>query len=67
MNRVGGANGHAGTAVDATLWVNVELSHRFEFWFILLGMNTVGRAYIHSEEIFDAGVGNYISHDEIPL
>jgi hypothetical protein len=30
-------------------------------------MNTVGRANVYRKEILDAGVGDYISHEEVPL
>lgn len=67
MDKVRSANWHTGSAVDATVGLDVELRHGFEFRFILLGMNAIGRAYLYAEEILDAGVGDYISHDENSL
>jgi hypothetical protein len=67
MKRIGGANRDASPAIDAALRIDVKLSGGLKFWFVLLGMNAVGRADVHAEKVLDAGVGNHVSHDEASL
>jgi hypothetical protein len=64
MNRIGGAYGNAGAAIDAAFGIHIHLGSGFETGLILLGMDAVGRAYIDTEGILNARIGNYISHDE---
>ena len=66
MNRIGCAHRKARATVDAAVRIDIKLSGGFEFRFILLGMDAVGRAHIDAKQVFDAGVGDDISHDEIP-
>lgn len=54
MDRVGGASGHARTAVDATVGINVHLSRCFKGGLVLLGMDAIGRADFNTEGIFYA-------------
>jgi hypothetical protein len=67
VNRVGRADRHAGSAIDAAFRVDVELSRRFEPRLVFLRVNAVGGADIDTEKIFDARVRDYISHDEVFL
>jgi hypothetical protein len=64
VNRVGGASGNAGAAVDAALRIDIHLSRGFELRFVLLGMDAIGGADLDAERIFNAGISNYIGHDE---
>jgi hypothetical protein len=64
VDRIRGADRDAGAAVDTLHRIDKELSRRFEAGFILLGMDAVGGANIDAEGILDAGIGDYIGHDE---
>jgi len=64
VNRIGGAHWNTGAAVDAALGIHIHLGSGFETGLILLGMDAVGRAYFDAEGVLDAGISNYISHDE---
>jgi hypothetical protein len=63
-HRIRCTRGNARAAVDALRWVDKELSRFFEAGFILLGMDAIGGADIDAEGILDAGIGNYMGHDE---
>lgn len=63
-DRIRGAGGNTRAAVDALRWVNKKLFRFLETGLILLGVNAVGGTNIDTEGILDAGVGNYIGHDE---
>jgi hypothetical protein len=67
MKRVGSTDRDASSAIDTALGVNVELSHGLKPGVIFFGMNAVGRADVHAQKVFNAGVGDYISHDEVFL
>jgi hypothetical protein len=64
VNRVRGASGNAGAAVDAALRIDIHLSRGFELRFILLGMDAICGADLDAERVFNAGISNYIGHDE---
>jgi hypothetical protein len=64
MNRVRSACRNTGAAVDATLGIYIHLSRSFEAGLVLLGMDAVGGADFDAEGVLNAGIGNYISHDE---
>lgn len=64
MNRVGGADWDAGAAVNAAFGIHVHLSGGFEARLVGLGVNAIGGADLDTERIFDAGISNYVSHDE---
>jgi len=64
VNRVGGADWDTGAAVNAAFGIHVHLSGGFEARLVGLGMNAIGRTDVDAERIFDAGVSNYIGHDE---
>ena len=65
VDRLGRAGRDASTAVDATVWIDIELGGGFKCGFILFRMDAVGWTSVHTEKIFDAGIGNHISHDEV--
>src|SRR5271166_3421065 len=67
VNRIRGTDGDAGAAVDALYRVDKELSGSFEGGLILLGMNAVGGANIDAERVLDAGIGDYVGHDEVSV
>jgi hypothetical protein len=64
MNRVGGAHGDTGAAVDASVRVDVELGRGFETRVVFFGMNAIRGTNVNAKEIFDTGVGNYIGHGQ---
>ena len=45
----------------------IELSDGLEFCLIGFRMNAVRGAHVYAKRVFDAGVGNHISHDGIFL
>src|SRR5579883_1360227 len=67
VQRVGRADRDTGAAIDAAFRIHVELSDGLKLGFVFLGMDAVGRAHIDAEQVLDAGIGNYVSHDERPL
>jgi hypothetical protein len=64
INRVGGADRDTCATVNAALRVDIHLSRGLELRLLFFGMNAVGRANVGAKRIFDASIGNYISHDE---
>jgi len=64
MNRVGSACRNAGAAVDTAFGIYIHLSGSFEAGLVLLGMDAVGGADFDAEGVLDAGISNYIGHDE---
>src|SRR5215471_441088 len=64
MNRVGGAGRNACAAINAALGINVHLRSGFETRLVLLGMNAIGWADLNTKGIFNAGISNYVGHDE---
>ena len=64
MDRVGGANRNTGAAIDAAIGIYVHLGRGFELRLVLLRMNAVRGAHVDAEGVFNAGIGNYIGHDE---
>lgn len=64
MDRIRGACRNAGAAVDASLGIDIHLSCGLEAGFVRFGVNAIGRANLNTEGVFDAGISNYISHDE---
>src|SRR6476646_5980273 len=64
MDRIRGACRNAGAAVDASLGIDIHLSCGFEAGLVRFGVNAIGRANLNTEGVFDAGISNYISHDE---
>src|SRR5271169_5389457 len=64
VNRIGGASRNAGTAVDAALGIHIHLSRGFEAGLVLLGVDAVGGAELDTERVLDAGISDYIGHDE---
>jgi hypothetical protein len=67
MYRVRCTDGNTGSAIDAAIRLHVKLSGGVKLSFIRLRMNAVCWAHVHTKKIFDAGVRNYIGHDEIFL
>jgi hypothetical protein len=67
VNGVGGADRHAGSAIDAAVGLHIELSGGFELGLIFFRMNAVRGADVYAKEVLDAGVGDHIGHDEIFL
>ena len=65
MQRVGSAHWDACSAINATIRIDKKLGDGFELRLIFLGMNAVGRAHVNAQQVFDAGVGNHISHEGI--
>ncbi len=63
-NRIRGAGRNAGAAVNALCRIDKKLLCFFKPGLILLGMDAVGGADVDAEGILDAGIGNYIGHDE---
>jgi hypothetical protein len=64
MDGIRGAGRDARAAVDALHRFNKKLSRFFETGFILLGMDAISGANIDAKGILDAGIGDYIGHDE---
>jgi hypothetical protein len=64
-NRVRGAGRNTGAAIDTSFGVDVKLGRCLKVWFIFFGVDTVGGADFHAKFIFDAIVGDYISHDDV--
>jgi hypothetical protein len=64
VNRVGRADWDTGAAVNAAFGIDVHLSGGFEAGLVGLGVNAIGGADVDAERIFDAGISDYISHDE---
>lgn len=64
MNRVGGAGWDTSAAVNAAFGIYIHLSGGFEAGLVGLGVNAIGGADLDTERIFDAGISDYISHDE---
>jgi hypothetical protein len=58
------ANGHARSAIYTLDWIDVELGRLFKLRFVLLGVNAIDRAGIHTSGVLhaDAGFGDHISH-----
>lgn len=67
VNRVGSASRHAGSAIDAAVGLDVQLSCRFKLGIVFFRMNAVGGADVNTKKIFDTRVGDHISHDEVFL
>jgi hypothetical protein len=64
MDRVRRTGGNAGAAIDASLGIDIHLSLAFETGLVGLGMDAVGGANLDAEGILNAGISNYIGHDE---
>jgi hypothetical protein len=64
VNRVGGTDWDTGAAVNAAFRIHVHLSGGFEGRLVGLGVDAIGGADVDAERIFDAGISDYISHDE---
>jgi hypothetical protein len=64
MDRIRGACRNASAAVDASLGIDIHLSCRLEAGLVRLWVDTIGRANLNAEGVFDAGISNYIGHDE---
>src|SRR5450755_327343 len=64
MDRVGGASRNTGATVDTTLGIHLHLSGGFETGFVLLGLDAIGGADLDAKGILDAGISDYIGHDE---
>jgi hypothetical protein len=64
MDGVGGTCGDASAAVDASLRIDVHLSRGLVAGLVRLGVDAIGRANLHTKGVFDAGISNYIGHDE---
>jgi hypothetical protein len=64
VDRVGGARGNACAAVDASLGIYIHLTCGFEAGLIRLGMDAIRRANLNAQRVFDAGISDYIGHDE---
>jgi hypothetical protein len=64
VDRIGRARRNASAAVNAALGIDIHLGRSFEAGLVLLGMNAIGGADLDTEGIFNAGISNYISHDE---
>ena len=67
MDRVGGASGNACATINAALGIDIHLGRGLEGGLVLLGMNAIGRANLNTEGVFDAGISNYVGHDEMSL
>ena len=61
-DRIRGADPDAGAAVDAVVWVHIEMPCLDEACLVLLGMDAVHRAGLHAPLIFRTGIRNYLSH-----
>src|ERR1035441_7289378 len=61
-NRIGGANRDASAAIDAFVRVNIQLRRIGETSLILLGVDAVHWAGLHTQLILSTRVRNYISH-----
>ena len=64
VNRVGSADWNTGAAVNAAFGIHVHLSGGFEARLVGLGVDAIGGANLDTQRIFDAGISDYISHDE---
>jgi hypothetical protein len=64
VNRIGRARWHASPTIDAALRIHIHLSRGFEAGLVALGVDAVGGADFDAQGIFDARIGDYISHDE---
>src|SRR5579885_1074531 len=64
MNRIGRAGGHAGATIDAAFRIHVHLGGGLKAGFLGLGMDAIGGADFNTKGVLDAGIGNYIGHDE---
>ena len=62
------ADWHARTTIDAFNWVDVELRHGVVIHLVLLRVDAVNRAGIHTRCVFraDARLGNNVRHFSIP-
>jgi hypothetical protein len=63
-DRIRSAGRDAGATIDALSGIDKKLSGLFEAGLILLGMNAIGGADIDAEGILDAGISDYVGHDE---
>ena len=61
-NRIRRANRDAGAAIDAVVGFDVELGGFGETVLVLLGVDAVHRAGLHTQLVFGTGVCNYIGH-----
>ena len=64
VNRVRSAGGDAGATVDAAIGIDVHLSRGLEGRLVLFGMDAIRGTDVDTEGVFDAGISNYISHDD---
>jgi hypothetical protein len=64
VNRIGCADRNAGATVDAAFGFHIHLSRGFELRLVLLGMDAIGGADLDAEGVLDAGISDYIGHDE---
>jgi hypothetical protein len=62
LDGIGGTDGHAGAAIDASGGVNIELGGDVKGRLVLFGVNAVRGADVHAEKVFDTSAGDYISH-----
>src|SRR5579885_1741926 len=62
VDRIGATGRNTSAAVDASCRIDIQLGGGIHSGFIFLGVNAVGRTYIYTKEVFDAGIGNYIGH-----
>ena len=52
VNRVGRADWHAGSAIDAAVWIHVKLRCRVELGLVFLRVNAVGgTGHPHTEDL----------------
>jgi hypothetical protein len=66
-HRVRLADRETGAAVDAFCGVDIHLGRGLKLGFILFGVNAIGGADVNAKSVFDAGVGDYVGHDESSL
>jgi len=64
MNRIGRAGGHTGATIDAAFRIHVHLSGGLKPGFVRFGVDAIGGADFNTEGVLDAGIGNYVGHDE---
>lgn len=64
MNRVRGTGWNAGATVDTAIGIYVHLGRSLEGRLVLFGMDTIRGADVNTQRIFDAGISDYIGHDE---
>jgi hypothetical protein len=67
VDRVGSAGWNTSAAVDTSLGIDIHLSRGCEAFLLLLRMDAIGGADLDAQGIFDAGISNYIGHDEVDL